>query len=196
MTAIARPFFYAVMLLFVTYLPSAIAAPEAMKMGYVNLEIALSQELEAQKYTKELEKEEQDILDAEQKAGADIEKKVADFQKTSAKLSEKAKLEQQTALGNEYNNLRQQFAQRRMDVNKKRQDILANVENKNRLLLESISRKEGYTLVFNSAVLVYVSEDIKKNDITAKLVAEYNKAYPVKVEGPKKPSVKDAIKKK
>lgn len=169
--------------------------PEALKIGYVNLEIALSQELEAQKFVKELEKEEQDILDAEQKASMEIEKKFADFQNSMSKLSEKAKMDKQNALGTEYNSLKQHFSQRRMDVNKKRQDIVTNLENKNRLKLESISRKEGYSMVFNSAALVYVSEETKKNDLTAKLVAEYNKDYPVKVEGPKKPAAKDTKKK-
>lgn len=157
-----------------------------LKIGYVNFEIAFAQEQEAQKYTAEVEKEERAILEGEQKARTEIEAKMAKFQESMAKLSEKARQDQQTALGNEINALQQQFTQRRSDLDEKRRRILADLENKNRLMVDSLSRKDNYSIVFNSASMVFVSEDIKKNDLTVKLVAEYNKTYPVKPEAPKK----------
>jgi len=165
---------------------SLFAAVDPNKIGIVNFDIAFRDEHEAQKLTKDLEKEEQEILDTEQKASMEIEKKVAEFQKNMPKLSDKAKMDQQTTLSNEYNNLRQQFAERRVNVNKKRQEGVANLENKNRAKIESIARKENYSLVLNSAAVIYASDEVKKNDITSKLVTEYNKEYPVKAEAPKK----------
>jgi Skp family chaperone for outer membrane proteins len=173
------------------------AAPAAMpKIGYVNFEVAFAQENEAQKHTADLEKEERAILEREQKARGDIETKMAKFQESMAKLSDKARQEQQMALGEEINKLQEQLNQKRVEHGQKRQHILGDLENKNRLLLESISRKESYDLVFNSAALVYASDEIKKNDITGKLVAEYNKAYPVKAEPAKAAPQKGAPVKK
>lgn len=162
------------------------AAVEPFKLGYVNFEVAFAQEQEAQKYTAELDKEERAILDKEQKARTDLEAKMAKFQQSAAKLSDKARAEQQTALGEEINKAQEQLNQLRNDLTQKRQRILSDLENKNRLVLESVSRKDNYSVVLNSVALVYVSDELKKNDVTAKLVAEYNKLYPVKVEPAKK----------
>lgn len=183
---------YKAMLLALVPFSGAMAAVDALKIGYVDFEAALSQEHEAQKYTKELEKEEQDILGREEKERLAIEKKIADFQKSMPTLSEKAKLEKQTALGNEYKEWQETSTKRRMEANKNHQKIGASLQDKNRFKLESIAKKEGYTMIFNAAALAYASDELKKNDITPKLVAEYNKDFPVKVEGPKKPAAKEA----
>jgi Skp family chaperone for outer membrane proteins len=162
------------------------AALEMPKIGYVNFDVAFAQEQEAQKFTAELEKEERAIVEREAKARADIETEIAKMQEGATKLSDKARQERNAALGDVINKKQEELNQKRIEHNQKRQHILADLENKNRLLLESISRKENFSLVFNSAALVYASDEIKKNDITSKLVSEYNKAYPVKAEPVKK----------
>ena len=55
------------------------ASVNLANIGYVNIEQALSMELDAQKLFKDLETEEQEILNAEQKASAEFEKKFADY---------------------------------------------------------------------------------------------------------------------
>lgn len=165
------------------------------KVGYVNFDVAFAQELEAQKYIKELETEDSKIREDEQKARVGIETKMNKFQSNMNKLSPEALQKEQAALANEYSNIQQQFYQRRQELEKRRHLVQGELENKNRLLLESISRKESYDMVFNAAALVYVSDGIKKNDITMKLIAEYNKAYPIKPEPkPTKKSGADKVK--
>lgn len=163
------------------------ASVNLANIGYVNIEQALSMELDAQKLFKDLETEEQEILNAEQKASAEFEKKFADYQKSLPKLSDKAKMEQQAVLTGEYQGLQAEFTNKRRNVMEKRQKIIADLENKNRLLLESVARKKKLDIVYNSQALFYVSEELKKNDITSELVLEFNKAYPLKTD--KKPSL-------
>jgi Skp family chaperone for outer membrane proteins len=163
-----------------------LAALGTGKIGYVNIEQALVLELDAQELFKKLEEKERKILDDEQKASSEFEKKFADYQKSLPKLSDKAKIEQQQALTNEYQSLQAKFTQRRKEVMEERQKIIADLENKNRLLLECLARKEKYDIIYNSQALFYVSEEIKKNDITGKLVEAFNQAYPIKVTDTKK----------
>lgn len=168
----------------------AMATTDVTKIGFVNFDKAFAEEHEAQKFTKELEQEEQGILEAEQKASMEIEKKLAEFQKKMNVLSEKAKMDQQAALSKEYNDVREKMGQRRMEVSKKRQDIVSTLENRNRFVLETVARKEGLSLVLNGAAVVYLSDELKKNDITSKLVEAYNLAYTVKKDDTKKKAEK------
>ncbi len=161
-------------------------SPRVPKLGFVNFEAAISQELEAQKYIKGLEETENKINQDEQVARVDIEKKMTNFRTAVAKLDEKARQEKEAQLSEEIGRLQQQFSQRRNELGQKRQEVLRQLEDKNRLLLDSISKNGGFDMVFNAAALVYVSDDIKKNDLTLKLVESYNKAYPVKADAPLK----------
>jgi outer membrane protein len=163
------------------------AAIGSTNIGYVNIEQALTMELDAQKSFQELEKEEQEILNGEQKASAEFEKKFADYQKSLPKLSDKAKIEQQKVLTDEYQSLQAKFTQKRKDVMEKRQRIIGDLENKNRLLLESLARKKKYDIIFNSQALFYVSDELKKHDITPELVKSFNEAYPPKGDTKKTP---------
>lgn len=173
-------------LIFLCSLMSAMANADEQKIGYVNFEIAFAQANEAQKFTTELEAEERSILEREQKARTTIEGKLAKFQESMAKLSDKARQEQQMALNDEINKEQDALNKLRTDYTQKRQRILTDLENKIRLQVESLARKEGLDIVFNSVAMVFVSDKIKKNDLTTKLIAEFNKAYPVKAEPAKK----------
>lgn len=165
------------------------AAPNVKtpKFGFVNFEAALSQELQAQQVIGELEAEEIKLNQAFQQAQADLEQKVAAFKATAASLNNKAKEEAEMKLGNEYGALQQKFSQDRMNSAQKRQVELGKLEEKNRVLLNDISQKGGYDLVFNSAALVYVSDEIKKNDLTQSLITAYNNAFKPEVKAQPKP---------
>lgn len=166
-----------------------------LKLGWVNFEAAFAAELEAQKYVKDLEAQENLIAVDEQKARTDIEAKMAKFKGAVAKLSDTARAAEEAKLSAEIGELQQKFTDRRSKLANDRSAKVTELENKNRLLVESLSRKGGYSMVFNSATVVYVSDEIKKNDLTQELIAQYNKAYPVKAAAPKAAPAKPAPKK-
>ena len=172
---------------------SALAAPE-LKLGMVNFEMAFAQEQEAQKYVKELEAQENLIAVDEQKARTSIEAKMTKFKTAATKLSDAARAAEEAKLSAEIGDLQQKFTDRRSKLANDRAAKVTELENKNRLLIESISRKGGYAMVFNIATLAYVSDEIKKNDLTQELIAQYNKAYPVKATPAKPASAKPAPK--
>ena len=103
---------------------SASVAPEPTKIGFVNFESAFAQEHEAQKHTADLEKEERGILETEEKARRDMELKMAKFQESMPKLSDKARQDQQTVIGKELDKLQQDLSMKRAAHTKKRQEIL------------------------------------------------------------------------
>jgi Skp family chaperone for outer membrane proteins len=155
-------------------------------IAYVNFQQAFAQEEEVQKRMKVLEEEEIKIAMDEQKARESIEKEVA----LMNKLTEKARLEKEKALGEKVNSFQKDFTDRRTVLTKKREEAVADLENKNKLLIESLAKRNGIDIILNSAAMVYASENLKKNDMTLELINDFNKAYPVAKETPVKPATK------
>ncbi|MCA9507362.1 MAG: OmpH family outer membrane protein [Myxococcales bacterium] len=166
----------------------------AQKFCYVDFNTAIAREAEAQNYLQGLETAENDINNDEQKARADIEKKMTDFRSSMASLSEKARQEREAKLSAEISQLQQQFTQRRMEQNQKREQISRQLEAKNKLLIDSLARNNNCDITFNAAAIVSVSDEMKQNDLTPKLVESYNKAYPVKKDSKTSPKTSVAPK--
>lgn len=168
-----------------TAVASLTIAPSTLKIGYINFDIAFAEEQEAKEYSSKLEEKEKKILAAEDKARTDIESKMLDFKNTESKLGEKAKQEKQVALSNEINLLQQKFNQERQSLIQERQTILTDLEQKNRLILNSLAKEEKLDIVLNSSAILYLSDELKKNDLSKKVSERYNKAYPVKKDDKK-----------
>ena len=164
---------------------SSMAEVVAAKSGYVNYEVAGSQLDEARKYSSELESEEKKISEAENKARQEIQAEVTKFQASAKKLDEQARATQEIALGKKIDSLEQQFRKARAELEQKRQSHQTEILKKMQLITDSIARERGFDFVLNGLMLVYVSENFKKNDITAEVVERYNKAY--RPTGVKKP---------
>ncbi len=170
-----------VFLLSLLFSYSSMAETAVSKIGFVNFDNAIKEENEAKKFIADLEKEKEQVLKSEQEKTAAFQKKVEDYKKTSASLTPKAKEEKEMALTQEMSTLQQSFQLARLSLQQKEQSMLADLETKNRLLVKSIAEQNGYGVVLNMAAVVYASEkELKANDITSKLVEQYNKAYAVK----------------
>jgi|GEM_PF-6818500 len=174
------PFLYSFLVLFSGNLLAHLT------IGYVNIELAFSQEHEVKKYLAEVKEEEDKIEQAKLKAQAEIQAEMAKF----SKLDDKAKQTQQIALGKKIEALQAQFDQQKAELTKKYQAKHEEFLKKNQLLSDAISAERKYDLTLNSMAIASASEAAKKNDITAELVKRYNKAYVVAPEKTAPPASK------
>lgn len=181
-------------------------AVPALKIGIVNFQRAIQEEKLAAEKMKQLETAERALVEAQQKAQSSMEKKISDHQAAKEKLNTKMMKETNKAviekeakgiadaeqkLSAEIANLQKDFGERQQKHEANIQQEKADLELKNKLLVESIARKKGFSLVLPIEVLPYVSEEYRKeNDITDLLIADFNKAYPVA-----KPAAKPATSK-
>lgn len=152
-----------------------------LKIGVVNVQAAVEQQHEPQKYLKEFESEEQKLLKDKEQAHMSLEAEMMKLQKEKSKMTEKAWGDKEEAFRKRFSLEQEKFSKADMAFNQKKQSYQLELENKEKLLIESIARKKGFSMVINMAAVPYISEDMKKSaDITPELVAEFNKAFPVK----------------
>lgn len=159
---------------------NTLAAPTGLKIGHVNLDAAIAKQYEAQNYIKEVDKLQADLNAEEQKADALFEEQVTKYRNSMAKLGEKARADEEARLSTMYRDQKQGFANRRLKLEEDHRQKAPEFQNKNRLLVESLGKKGNYDIIIYDQALAYISDDLKKNDLTEELVTQYNKAYPVK----------------
>lgn len=162
----------------VSGLVSAKEAAQEAKFAVIDYDKVFAKEQIAQKHIKDLEGKEKAILSAEEKARTDIEKKMGEFQASMPKLSDKAKQDKETSLRTEISTLQQQFTQKREDLLKEREKVVADLEAVNRVILNEVMEEKGLTAVFKSAALA----GSKLPDISDEVGERCNKAHPVKAE--------------
>lgn len=169
-----------------TFLASIAAFSQTLelKIGSIDYDRVFAKAEIAQKNTKKLEADEKAILDAEQKARVDIEKKMGEFQASMGKLSEKARQEKEQALRKEIEGLQQQFNQKRENLLKDRERIVADLEAIIRVILNEIIEEMNLVAVFKSGAFAAISS--KVIDVSDKVVERLNKAHPAKADTKKK----------
>jgi len=166
---------------FLCLLFANIALAATQKLGFVDYDVAVKEEKEAQKYFKDLEAQEIAVAAWEQEANTKLEKKLKTYEEKKSKLKPDKLKAEETKLRAEVQELQQESVKRRQDVTTNQKAKLAELKSKNSELVKVLANKEGYSMIFNAAILDFVSEDMKKNnDITPKLIKLYNEKYPVK----------------
>lgn len=155
----------------------------------VDFEKAFTQYDEFKELNQIFVKKEEQLRDEVQKAQATIEAKVANFTKVSAKLSEKERKAQETALNNEYNLFQQKIMERKSNIDKERSEVLAELQKKSQFLLANIAKNKKAPYVLHSGAIAYIADKSAVTDLTQEMVTAYNKTYPVKKE-PKKANAK------
>ena len=110
----------------------------------------------------------------EPKANA-IKEKAAEFEKKKAVLDEKARTKQQQELAT-----MQQDAQRLIEESQKRmgqmqEQLIPPFRQKIMEVAKQVALKDGYDLIMDKAVLLYVSD---KDDLTTKVISELDKVTP------------------
>lgn len=148
-------------------------AEEPIKIGYVDMRVALN-ECKAGKIAKvELEtmiKDKQKALDDERKKLDDMQ---AELEKKAAVLSEKAKDEKQKEFQEKVQTYQKQLADAQKEINEKETEYTKKILEDIRAIVNEIAKAEGFTLVFEKTEIsvMYAKDGL---DLTEKVVDKYN----------------------
>ena len=151
---------------------SALGA-DVVKIGYVDLRVALNESDAGKKAKIELEsliKTKQSSIEEKGKA---IEKLKADFEKQASVLSadaRKSKEEEIERLVRDYQRLVQDSQN---DVKKREGDITGSILKELRDVVQKIGQEEGYSVILENVegIILYSRKDL---DITEKVIKNYN----------------------
>ena len=88
----------------------------------------------------------------------EFQKKVQDYQTQEATMAEAIKQIRQQELQEMQQRIQLFYQTAEQDIQKKQQELLAPVHEKMSKAIQAVGQKEGYTYIFDSAVMVYISE--------------------------------------
>lgn len=156
-----------------TFIAGSASGADVVKIGYVDLRVALNESEAGKKAKIELEsliKTKQSSIEEKGKA---IEKLKGDFEKQASVLSadaRKSKEEEIERLMRDYQRLVQDSQN---EVKKREGDITGSMLKELREVVEKIGQEEGYSLVLENVegIILYSRKDL---DITEKVIKNYN----------------------
>ena len=125
-------------------------------------------------------------------AKEELEKLNKDWQSQAPLLSDQAKLEKQKTFQEKLISLRNAEMEFHADIKRKEQNATKHIADRVAILVDKIATKENFIMVFETSTsgLLYLKDPV---DITARVIAAYDKAHPYKK--PNKKSAKTTNKK-
>lgn len=145
-----------------------------LKIGTVDMQKAIQETVAGKKAKKELESEFNKRKKELEKKEADIKKMGEDFEKRSMAMNEDARTKKQAELQGEMRKYQEVAGKAQMDIQKRERDLTQPIVKKLRDILESIAKKENYTMVLEKSEnsVMWAKKDV---DLTDRLIKEYDK---------------------
>jgi len=164
-----RIFVLPVLLLF-----SANLAFASIKLGYVDLQKAITETSHGKAAKKKLEKEFKKKQAQLKKREADLKKMSADLEKKSLVLSDDVRLKKQQNLQQEMLKYRELVGKSQLEIQKKERELTLPIVKKLQKIIAAIAKKEGYTMVLEKSEqsVLWASKDA---DLTDRVVKEFEK---------------------
>jgi len=151
------------------------SAADALKIGYVDLRVALNESEAGKKAKTELESLIRTRQGAIEEKGKGIEKLKGEIEKQASVLSaeaKKAKEDEMDRLMRDYQRLVQDS---QAEVKKKENELTGTILKELREVINRIGQEEGYSLILENVegIILYSRKDL---DITEKVIKMYNES--------------------
>jgi outer membrane protein len=166
--------FLAALAIAVPLAPAASAAD--LKIGYVDLQLALNEVDEGKAAKAQLKKdfdEKQKRLDREQ---TDLKRMKEDLDKQAVVMADDARREKQGELDRKFMEVQGLFVQLQKELSEREREVTRGIFEKMTQIIREIAEAEGYTLVFErtDAGLIYAPKSL---DLTSDLIRKYNARF-------------------
>lgn len=89
----------------------------------------------------------------------EFQKKVQDYQAGEATMAEGIKQMRQQELQDLQGRIQQFYQTAEQEITRKQQELLAPVHEKLTKAIQAVGKKEGYTYIFDTAAMMYISDD-------------------------------------
>ncbi|HSN14068.1 MAG TPA: OmpH family outer membrane protein [Anaeromyxobacteraceae bacterium] len=162
--------------------PGVVRAAE-LKIGYVDLQRAVSEVEEGKAARAQLKREfdeKQKKLDAKE---AELKKLQADFEKQAVVLSEQAKTEKAAELERKFGEAQALLRQLQQELGGRERELMSALFDKMGQIVKEIAAAEGFTFVLekNQSGIMYAPASL---DVTNELVRKYNARFAAKGGAP------------
>ena len=146
-----------------------------IKIGYVDMQLAIQQTSDGKKAKKNLEAIAKGKEDKLKKMEAELKAKGEDFKKKSSIYDEATARKKQMELQKEFYDLQQLLGQSQQELRQKEEEALKPIVNKIRAQIDMIAKKDNYTMVLERSenLVLFAKKEI---DLTEQVVKAYEKA--------------------
>ncbi len=153
------------------------AATAQTKVAIVNLQKAVLESDEIKKADADMQAKYKPRQDAAQKIQQELQVIQQQLQNGAGKLTQQAELDLQATGQRRQRELQHLSEDLQNDVTAERNDILQKASAKMQDVVKKVAEEKGYDMVVDTQVTIYFKAPM---EITADVLAAYNKAYPVK----------------
>lgn len=129
----------------------------AQKFGHVNTQELFAQMPEIAKVKLQMDTVQSQYESMLVGMQEELQKKQQDYQAAEATMPEGIKTMRQQELQDMYTRMQQFYQTAEQEIQKKNQELLAPVQEKMVKAIQAVGEKEGYTYIFDSAVMMYIS---------------------------------------
>jgi outer membrane protein len=150
------------------------AHADDIKLGYVDLQRAISETAEGQAAKKKLQgifKQKQKELDEKQE---DLKKRKANFDKQKTILKPEAMQQQAKELEQSFVDLQQTYLRLQKDLSEKEQQMTAPIFGKMRNVIAKIAERDAFTMIFERSASETVLWAKPSLDLTNEVIRRYN----------------------
>jgi len=166
--------FLAALAIAAPFAPAASAAD--LKIGYVDLQLALNEVDEGKAAKAQLKKdfdEKQKRLDREQ---TDLKRMKEDLDKQAVVMADEARREKQAELDRKFMEVQGLFVQLQKELSEREREVTRGIFDKMTQIIREIAEADGFTLVFErtDAGLIYAPKSL---DLTSDLIRKYNARF-------------------
>lgn len=156
-------------------LSAFVAQAADIKIGYVDMQVAIQQTSDGKKAKTTLEGVAKGKEDKLKKLEAELKTKSEDFKKKASIYDEETKRKKQMELQKEFYDLQQLLGQSQQELREKEEAALKPIVTKIRTQIDEIAKKESYTIILEKSenLVLFAKKDI---DITDQVVKAYEKA--------------------
>lgn len=153
---------------------AAQARAAEVKIGYIDMQKAISETTAGQKAKKELEKEFNAKKEELSKREANIKKMQEDFEKKKNVLSDEAKQAKGAELQTEMMKYRDLLGQSQLNIQKKEQELTRPILEKLQDSIDKVAKEGGYTVILEKSEqsVIWAKKDI---DLTDAVVKQFEK---------------------
>lgn len=146
-----------------------------IKIGYVDMQLAIQQTTDGKKAKASLEGIAKGKEEKLKKMEADLKAKGEDFKKKSSIYDEATARKKQMELQKEFYDLQQLLGQSQQELRQKEEEALKPIVTKIRAQIDMIAKKDNYTMVLERSenLVLFAKKEI---DLTDQVVKAYEKA--------------------
>ncbi len=149
------------------------SAADLVKVGYVDLRVALNDSDSGKKAKVELESTIKTIQSSVDEKRRSIEKMQAEFEKQSSVLSAEAKKTKEVEIEKAVREYQRFVQDSQNEMKKKESDATVSILKELREVIDKIGREDGYSLILENVegIILYSKKDL---DITDRVIKNYN----------------------